>query len=118
MDNTEPATEDLVTIKNEPVTVKADISKEDGTVPAATDKINADSGKNTNLRETEEEDGTILTSFLNKINWMPPWCRYDPNKPPKFTLSMNILLAFVCSTSLLLKSRYKKTGFRTTLTTA
>ncbi|KAI3316588.1 MFS general substrate transporter [Xylariaceae sp. AK1471] len=40
-----------------------------------------------------QEDG-IITKFLETINWMPPWCRYDPRNPPKFTLSMNILLAF------------------------
>ncbi|KAI1812598.1 major facilitator superfamily domain-containing protein [Poronia punctata] len=35
-----------------------------------------------------------MTRFLQAINWMPPWCRYDPDKPPAFTLGMNILLAF------------------------
>ncbi|KAI1421159.1 major facilitator superfamily domain-containing protein [Xylaria sp. FL1777] len=38
---------------------------------------------------------TIQLGTVTKIlNWMPPWCRYDPRNPPKFTLSMNILLAF------------------------
>ncbi|KAI0407571.1 major facilitator superfamily domain-containing protein [Xylaria palmicola] len=36
----------------------------------------------------------IFASFLRAVNWMPQWCRYDPDNPPKFTLSMNILLAF------------------------
>ncbi|TGJ79419.1 hypothetical protein E0Z10_g9345 [Xylaria hypoxylon] len=36
----------------------------------------------------------IVAKVLRTINWMPPWCRYDPQNPPKFTLSMNILLAF------------------------
>ncbi|KAI0907918.1 major facilitator superfamily domain-containing protein [Ustulina deusta] len=36
----------------------------------------------------------IVAKALRAINWMPPWCRYDPHNPPKFTLSMNILLAF------------------------
>ncbi|KAI1204277.1 MFS general substrate transporter [Annulohypoxylon truncatum] len=38
------------------------------------------------------------TSWLAKIttvlSWMPQRCRYDPENPPSFTLSMNILLAF------------------------
>ncbi|KAI0536454.1 major facilitator superfamily domain-containing protein [Xylaria digitata] len=42
---------------------------------------------------TTTQDG-IMTKFLQTINWMPPWCRYDPRNAPKFTLSMNILLAF------------------------
>ncbi|KAI1306168.1 major facilitator superfamily domain-containing protein [Xylaria venustula] len=35
-----------------------------------------------------------ISKFLQKLNFMPSWCRYDPQNPPKFTLSMNILLAF------------------------
>ncbi|KAI0114465.1 major facilitator superfamily domain-containing protein [Nemania sp. FL0031] len=37
---------------------------------------------------------TAAVKFLRTVNWMPSWCRYDPQNPPKFTLSMNILLAF------------------------
>lgn len=40
-------------------------------------------------------DEGIVARFLQTINWMPTWCRYDPHSPPEFTLSMNILLAFV-----------------------
>ncbi|KAI0802708.1 major facilitator superfamily domain-containing protein [Xylaria sp. FL0064] len=42
---------------------------------------------------TTTQHGAMAT-FLHTINWMPPWCRYDPLNPPNFTLSMNILLAF------------------------
>ncbi|KAI1455616.1 MFS general substrate transporter [Annulohypoxylon moriforme] len=35
-----------------------------------------------------------LNSITNVLNWMPQRCRYDPENPPNFTLSMNILLAF------------------------
>lgn len=42
---------------------------------------------------TMTEDG-IVAKFLCIIGWMPSWCRYDSRNPPKFTLSMNILLAF------------------------
>ncbi|KAI1262619.1 MFS general substrate transporter [Xylariaceae sp. FL1019] len=36
----------------------------------------------------------MVARILRALDWMPPWCRYDPQSPPKFTLSMNILLAF------------------------
>ncbi|GAP83258.1 putative major facilitator superfamily transporter [Rosellinia necatrix] len=36
----------------------------------------------------------IVSGLLNTLNWMPSWCRYDPDNPPQFTLSTNILLAF------------------------
>ena len=31
---------------------------------------------------------------LSLLNWMPPWCRWDKEKPPKFSIWMNILFAF------------------------
>lgn len=47
-------------------------------------------------------DGSVSASPLGQwqrilavLNWMPQNCRYDPDDPPKFTNSMNILLAFV-----------------------
>ncbi|KAI0155384.1 MFS general substrate transporter [Hypoxylon sp. FL1284] len=36
----------------------------------------------------------LLTKVINILGWMPQRCRYDPENPPSFTLSMNILLAF------------------------
>jgi hypothetical protein len=31
---------------------------------------------------------------LRLINWMPPWCRWNPDSPPVFSVPMNILFAF------------------------
>jgi hypothetical protein len=31
---------------------------------------------------------------LHLLNWMPPWCRWNPESPPVFSLPMNILFAF------------------------
>ncbi|KAI1408324.1 major facilitator superfamily transporter [Hypoxylon sp. FL1857] len=31
---------------------------------------------------------------MRALNWMPRRCRYDPENPPNFTLSLNILFAF------------------------
>lgn len=28
------------------------------------------------------------------ITWTPPNCRWDPNKPPQFSISLNVLFAF------------------------
>lgn len=33
-------------------------------------------------------------TILGKIFWTPPWCRYDPSKPPQFSLFQNVLFAF------------------------
>ncbi|KXJ92129.1 membrane protein [Microdochium bolleyi] len=37
---------------------------------------------------------STLRQILALLDWVPKHCRYDPNNPPKFTHSMNILLAF------------------------
>jgi hypothetical protein len=31
---------------------------------------------------------------LHVLNWMPPWCRWNPESPPVFSLAMNVLFAF------------------------
>jgi hypothetical protein len=33
-------------------------------------------------------------TILHVLNWMPPWCRWNPESPPVFSLPMNILFAF------------------------
>lgn len=35
-----------------------------------------------------------LQRFLAVLNWMPPWCRWDRDKPPEFSIWLNILFAF------------------------
>jgi hypothetical protein len=32
--------------------------------------------------------------ILHVLNWMPPWCRWNPESPPVFSVPMNILFAF------------------------
>jgi hypothetical protein len=67
----------------------------DETVGQATAEANAQDETQPVATGTMSQKDGIATRFLQSINWMPPWCRYDPHNPPKFTLSMNILLAFV-----------------------
>ena len=48
----------------------------------------------------EGRPGTLLESgFLGKcwtiISWTPKRCRWDPENPPKFSLALNLLFAFV-----------------------
>ena len=30
----------------------------------------------------------------DKLTWMPPWCRWDPDHPPVFSMPMNVLFGF------------------------
>jgi hypothetical protein len=62
---------------------------------AAPATSNSEEDSNPATVDTNGQKDGVIAKFLESINWMPPWCRYDPHKPPKFTLSMNILLAFV-----------------------
>jgi hypothetical protein len=38
------------------------------------------------------------------ITWTPPRCRWDPKKPPKFSMTLNLLFAFVSNPSYILKA--------------
>ena len=33
-------------------------------------------------------------TILNTIYYVPPWCRWNPDNPPKFTIYHNVLFAF------------------------
>jgi hypothetical protein len=35
-----------------------------------------------------------LQRCLTTLNWMPPWCRWDKDDPPQFSIWLNILFAF------------------------
>lgn len=37
---------------------------------------------------------TLLRRIYTILTWTPPNCRWDPDKPPQFSMSMNILFAF------------------------
>ena len=34
------------------------------------------------------------SKFISVVSYMPPWCRYDATKPPRFSLWYNVLFAF------------------------
>ena len=36
----------------------------------------------------------MIQHCLSILSWMPPWCRWDPEKPPVFSIWMNLLFAF------------------------
>jgi hypothetical protein len=50
--------------------------------------------------ETERLPATatgVLVSCLKKLDWTPKNLRYDPEKPPKFTMTLNFIYAIVKS---------------------
>jgi hypothetical protein len=36
-----------------------------------------------------------LRKIWTVVSWTPMRCRYDPEKPPKFSMALNLLFAFV-----------------------
>lgn len=48
------------------------------------------------LHPYDSKANNTLAKVARVLNWMPQRCRYDPENPPTFTLSMNIMLALVC----------------------
>ncbi|KAK5941003.1 hypothetical protein PMZ80_006280 [Knufia obscura] len=44
--------------------------------------------------KTTDNSRSARRNLLGQIFWTPPWCRYDPNSPPKFSLFQNVLFGF------------------------
>ena len=62
-------------------------------------KDNSVSGENIIATDAIRQDQlSKFRQFLSRawvtINWTPPNCRWDPEKPPQFSLALNILFAF------------------------
>jgi hypothetical protein len=43
---------------------------------------------------SKSQSQSLLRRIWTILTWMPPWCRWDPNQPPVFSMSMNVLFAF------------------------
>ncbi len=37
---------------------------------------------------------TTRQKVIDIVTWTPPWCRWDPEKPPTFSIWHNVLFAF------------------------
>lgn len=37
---------------------------------------------------------TIWQKIVHFVTWTPPWCRWNPDKPPRFSVWHNVLFAF------------------------
>ena len=37
---------------------------------------------------------TARRKIVNIVTWTPPWCRWNPEKPPTFSVWHNVLFAF------------------------
>lgn len=55
------------------------------------------SGPDTAPTESSRSQGrrAALGRLRHFVTWAPKNCRYDPNEPPKFSLSLNLLFALV-----------------------
>ena len=42
----------------------------------------------------KQEELSRWDRIYNTLTWCPPRCRWDPEKPPQFSMSMNVLFAF------------------------
>ena len=47
-------------------------------------------GKN----DEDDRPATRWRRLWHTLNWMPPWCRFDPENPPKFSMWHNVLFGF------------------------
>jgi hypothetical protein len=72
-----------------------DVLKQDRTGPALTSMATLSDS------ETPSEHSSPILTFLGKfcevVNWTPPNCRWDPERPPQFSMGLNVLFAFACA---------------------
>lgn len=48
----------------------------------------------TNGRLNTSDERSALRKAYDIVFWTPPRCRWDPEKPPVFSMGMNVLFAF------------------------
>ena len=45
------------------------------------------------LLNVEPDQASLASRTWATLNWMPPWCRWDKESPPEFSLGLNVLFA-------------------------
>lgn len=55
--------------------------------------------RNTGIIEQEEEKQSIWRRIYTTLTWTPPNCRWDPDKPPQFSMSSTSLCEISCHSS-------------------
>lgn len=50
-------------------------------------------GQHVQQKETESNN-TVRTRIYSIITYTPPRCRWDPEKPPEFSMALNVLFGF------------------------
>lgn len=48
----------------------------------------------TDKTKAENHVSIVVQQVLAVFCWIPPWCRYDEQRPPKFSVWLNLLFAF------------------------
>jgi hypothetical protein len=51
-------------------------------------------GESEGAGKKEQEKQLLWRRIYTVLTWTPPNCRWDPDKPPQFSMSMNVLFAF------------------------
>ncbi|ETN45577.1 uncharacterized protein HMPREF1541_09409 [Cyphellophora europaea CBS 101466] len=65
-----------------------------GGVPLTSSQDAARSAPDAGPLTAEPHHTSLLGRIWTVINWMPPWCRWDKEKPPEFSMGLNVLFAF------------------------
>lgn len=60
----------------------------DGNLPAI------ESDRENGLRPQETISPSLLQRVIRILTWCPPRCRWDPENPPKFSMTLNVMFGF------------------------
>ncbi|RAR07437.1 major facilitator family transporter [Stemphylium lycopersici] len=66
----------------------------DETAPSLRTDIISNVERNGTEHEEEQGEQLLWRKIWKVLTWTPPNCRWDPEKPPQFSMSMNVLFAF------------------------
>ena len=73
--------------------------KSPGQEPASPTTVDVKNHDASAISPDDEKSPTAVPTthwqkIIDTITYTPPWCRWDPEKPPKFSIWHNILFAF------------------------
>lgn len=70
---------------------------QDPTITAATNTVlekQVTSQSHASTTQNDAKSRSLWRRVYDVVSYTPPSCRYDPNKPPSFSMGMNVLFAF------------------------
>jgi hypothetical protein len=90
----------------QPFTVNVEKEKDDGNIRGNDSLSTTSTTSDTRLGKLR--NNSFLCRCWDIVSWTPPRCRWDPENPPKFSMSLNLLFGFVGICLFMFKKGWRK----------